>query len=70
MIDLPTGWAVEEDPRRTATWPISPGKYEEYREVLPIPFKPEDAYGMADNCYAEGVEKTKGKDMALQGDAA
>lgn len=70
MIDLPTGWPVEEDPRKTVTWPISPAKFEEYKDVLPIKFTAEDAYGMADNCYAEGVEKHKGKDMALQGDAA
>jgi len=30
MIELGTGWDKEEDPRKTKTWPISPGTYAEY----------------------------------------
>jgi hypothetical protein len=68
MIELGTGWDKEEDPRKVKTWPISPGTYAEYD--YDIKFGPEDAYGMPDNVYADGVTKPKGKEKAMQGDAA
>lgn len=30
MIDLETGWAKEEDPRKITTWPLTPTQNEEY----------------------------------------
>ena len=66
MINFSTGWPQEEDPRKIATWPISPGKAAEYD--YEIKFTAEDAYGKTDNCYFEAVTKHPGKDKGLQGD--
>ena len=32
MLDLGTGWPLEDDPRLTITWPCSPGLREDYNE--------------------------------------
>jgi hypothetical protein len=44
MMDLGTGWNLEDDPRMIVTWPISPYLREEYAE-MDLKFTKFDAYG-------------------------
>jgi hypothetical protein len=70
MQDLGTGWPEEDDPRHLKTWPISRALWESMEQQGFKKFTPEDAFGMQDNCYAEGVHRHTGKDKNVQGDAA
>lgn len=46
MMDLATGWNLEDDPRLVITWPISPMLKEDYEEMGEIKFTKEDAFGL------------------------
>lgn len=70
MIELSTGWPDQEDPRHIKTWPISRDEEERMEREGLKKFTADDAYALQDNCYAEGVNKIKGKDKNVQGDAA
>lgn len=48
MLDLGTGWPLEDDPRLAITWPCSPILREDYAEQLGDGFRftKEDAFGV------------------------
>lgn len=70
MTELATGWPNEEDPRHVTTWPVSRDIVEQLELAGLKKFTAEDSYALQDNCYAEGVHRTRGKDKNIQGDAA
>lgn len=70
MTELATGWPNEDDPRHVKTWPVSVTLFEELELAGFKKFTAEDSYALQDNCYAEGVNRNKGKDKNIQGDAA
>lgn len=45
MLDLGTGWQLEDDPRLAVTWPCSPALRDEYNEMGDVKFTEEDKYG-------------------------
>lgn len=47
MLDLNTGWQLEDDPRFIITYPISPQLEEDY-QGFDIKFNKLDAYGIQD----------------------
>jgi len=58
MINLPTGWPQEDDPREIITVPLSPAQAEQYDGEYK--FTKEDAYNLYDdNVYAEAKEQRK-----------
>lgn len=70
MLDLGTGWALEDDPRMTITWPCSPALREDYNEMGEVQFSAEDAYGVqGNNVYADVKSKFMGMDFGTQDDA-
>jgi hypothetical protein len=69
MMDLGTGWALEDDPRMVVTWPISPMLIEDYEDMGDIKFSKEDAYGVqGNNVYADAKSKFMGMDFGTQND--
>ena len=69
MLDLGTGWALEDDPRLVITWPISPMLREDYLEMGEIKFTKEDKYGaFANNVYADVKSKFMGMEHGTQHD--
>ncbi len=69
MLDLGTGWALEDDPRLVITWPISPMLREDYLEMGEIKFTKEDKYGaFANNVYADAKSKFMGMEHGTQHD--
>lgn len=58
MIELPTGWPMEEDPRKIVTWPMTPEGYKELSEEMTHrpKFTPEDAYGETIEKKGEGTQ--------------
>jgi hypothetical protein len=44
MLDLGTGWQLEDDPRMVFTWPVSPMLIEDYAEEN-VKFTKDDAFG-------------------------
>jgi hypothetical protein len=70
MLDLGTGWNLEDDPRMVITWPVSPMLKEDYAEMGDIIFTKEDAYGLqGNNVYADVKSKFMGTDFGTQDDA-
>jgi hypothetical protein len=72
MLDLGTGWPLEDDPRLAITWPCSPALREDYAEQFGEDFKftKEDAYGVqGNNVYADVKSKFMGMDFGTQDDA-
>ncbi len=68
MMDLGTGWNLEDDPRMIVTWPISPYLREEYAE-MDLKFTKYDAYGaQGNNVYADAKSKYMGMDFGTQDD--
>jgi hypothetical protein len=65
MNELATGWQDEEDHRKIKTWPISRDFVEHMEEKGIKKFTAEDSYAQQDNCYAEGVNRNKGKDKNI-----
>jgi hypothetical protein len=72
MIDLQTGWPLEDDPRLAVTWPVSPMMRAEYENVdPPIKFTKEDAYSaQGNNVYADAKSKYMGMDFGTQDEYA
>jgi len=70
MIDLATGWPLENDPRLAFTWPTSPAIREDYLSMdPPIKFTKEDAYGtQGNNVYADAKTTYMGMDFGTQDD--
>ena len=69
MMDLGTGWQLEDDPRLVITWPISPMMRDDYAE-MDLKFTKEDAYGaQGNNVYADAKSKYMGMDFGTQDDA-
>jgi len=67
MINLPTGWHQEDDPREIITVPLSPAQAEQYDGDYK--FTKEDAYNLYDdNVYAEAKEQRKFMDGAVGAD--
>lgn len=70
MLDLGTGWNLEDDPRMVITWPVSPMLREDYAEMGEIVFTKDDAYGaQGNNVYADVKSKFMGMDFGTQDDA-
>lgn len=72
MLDLGTGWPLEDDPRLAITWPCSPALRDDYNEQLGDDFKftADDAYGVqGNNVYADVKSKFMGMDFGTQDDA-
>jgi hypothetical protein len=72
MLDLGTGWPLEDDPRLAITWPCSPNLREDYNEQMGEGFKftKEDAFGVqGNNVYADVKSKFMGMDFGTQDDA-
>jgi hypothetical protein len=65
MTELATGWPNEDDPRHVKTWPVSVTLFEELELAGFKKFTAEDSYALQDNCYAEGVNRNKGKDKNI-----
>lgn len=57
-----------DDPRKTVTWPLTPEQIEKYSNMN-IRHKPNDRYGLQDNCYYESVVPIPVKDKCVDGDA-
>jgi len=69
MMDLATGWPLEDDPQERVTYPISPIMRFEYAE-MGVTFHVEDAYSnQANNVYAESKTKFVGMEEGTQNDA-
>lgn len=72
MLDLATGWALEDDPRLAITWPCSPALREDYNEQFgeDFRFSKEDAYGVqGNNVYADVKSPFMGMEIGTQDDA-
>lgn len=70
MLDLGTGWQLEDDPRMAVTWPCSPALRDEYNEMGEVRFTDEDKYGaQGNNVYADVKSKFMGMDFGTQDDA-
>jgi hypothetical protein len=69
MLDLGTGWQLEDDPRMVFTWPVSPMLVGDYAEEN-VKFTKDDAFGaQANNVYADAKSKYMGMDFGTQDDA-
>lgn len=69
MLELATGWQLEDDPRMVITWPISPMMRDDYAE-MDLKFTKDDAYGaQGNNVYADAKSKYMGMDFGTQDDA-
>lgn len=70
MLDLGTGWNLEDDPRLAITWPVSPMLKEDFAEMADFKFTKDDAYGLqGNNVYADAKSKFMGMDFGIQEDA-
>lgn len=70
MLDLGTGWHLEDDPRLVITWPVSPMLKDDFAEMGDFKFTKDDAYGLqGNNVYADAKSKFMGMDFGIQEDA-